>query len=296
MMDKRAATRNFSQAATAYNTHASAQSLSADKLARLIQHQVDGPIDRVADLGCGTGMLSGHLFQMFPKAELTVVDLSSEMLTECCENLSKIPPLRPSDPAMQRVRTSRADIETETWGDHFSLIASNYSLQWTDPALSLPNLVSQLDRDGFFAFAVPCRGTFPELHAALHEVCKVDTHGLKYHSADSWIKMLRRVGLRVIKSDTFATVVPYADSAAALRSFGKMGTSFARHGDYQPLDRRQISELLQIYDKPSAGSDPCPFARVTYKTFLAICQRSKSSFYGRKRSEESKTEKAPLKK
>ena len=273
MTDKQAAARNFSQAASSYNTHASAQSLSADKLGRLIQKHVAGPVERVADLGCGTGMLSRHLLKMFPKAELTVVDLSPEMLAACHEKLSKIRPVRLTDCSTHRVRTVQADVETESWGVDFSLIASNYCLQWTDPVLSLANLASHLRDGGFFAMAVPCRGTFPELHAALHEIRKVSTHGLQYHSPQAWIKMLCHVGLDVLQHDTFTTVVPYADSASALRSFGKMGTSFTRHTDYHPLTRREIVELLRIYDKQPPTSGTYPFARVTYKTFLAFCRR-----------------------
>ena len=275
--DKKAAAKNFSQAASTYNTGASAQAQSADKLARLIKRYLEkdrsiAPVEKMADLGCGTGMLSRHLVEMFPQAELTVVDIAPDMLTQCEENLDGGAPFRLTASAKRKIRYLQADVETEAWGTGFSLITSNYCLQWTDPAASLKNLVPRLRSDGLFAFAVPCRGTFPELHAALREVRQVNAQGLKYHSAEAWTKMLRTAGLKVVKHDTFNTVLSFANSASALRSFSTIGASFSRHADYQPLDRRQIVKLLRIYDKKSETSEAYPYSRVTYKTLMMLCR------------------------
>lgn len=276
--DKKAAAKNFSQAAGSYNMGASAQAQSADKLARLLKRYLEKdrsiiPIEKVADLGCGTGMLSQHLAELFPNAELTVVDIAPDMLAQCEANLGGGSPIRLTEPAQRKIRYLQADVETEAWGSDFSLITSNYCLQWTDPVGSLNNLAPRLRRDGLFAFAVPCRGTFPELHAALREVRQVHSQGLKYHSAEAWTKMLRNVGLEVVKHDTFHTVLSFANSASALRSFSTIGASFSRHADYQPLDRRQIVELLRVYDKKPGISEAYPYSRVTYKTLMMLCRR-----------------------
>src|SRR5262245_40263175 len=46
----------------------------------LVGRMPDGPVRRVADLGCGTGELTRTLLERWPRAEVVGVDHSQEML------------------------------------------------------------------------------------------------------------------------------------------------------------------------------------------------------------------------
>lgn len=73
---------------------------------------------RILDLGAGTGLLSAYMLQVFPGAELTLIDLSEEMLSKAKERLS----------VQSNVQYEIADYTRHDMNDSYDLIVSGLSI------------------------------------------------------------------------------------------------------------------------------------------------------------------------
>ncbi len=126
----------------------------ADLLARVGATEVD----RVADLGCGPGNLTGMLKERWAAAEVVGIDSSPEMIARAIEA---------DHPG---VRFEVADLRGWRADPAVDVLVSNATLQWVPGHLDLlPQLVEQIVPGGWLAFQVP--GNFAEpSHALLHEL------------------------------------------------------------------------------------------------------------------------------
>ena len=101
---------------------------------------------RVADLGCGTGHITGHLRSRWPTADLTGVDNSPEMLSQAERQQIPGPP----------VRWEQDDLATWAPLQPMDLIYSNAALHWIgDHGGQFPRLVSLLAPGGVLAVQMP---------------------------------------------------------------------------------------------------------------------------------------------
>ena len=117
----------------------------------------DGPVWRVADLGCGTGELTRTLLERWPQATVWGVDSSQEMLARAAE--------APASPRLHFVRADLAVWEPEAPLDS---IVSNAALQWLpDHGALLGRLAGLLSPEGALAVQIPYHdrreGVFHEL-------------------------------------------------------------------------------------------------------------------------------------
>ena len=97
--------KNFSAAASTYDSAASFQRIAARLFADFIRRHESGraPASSVLELGAGSGLLTAHLPVLFPDAALTVSDLSDKMLDVCRAKFSAVP----------RMSFERADFNQE---------------------------------------------------------------------------------------------------------------------------------------------------------------------------------------
>lgn len=101
---------------------------------------------RAVDLGCGTGSITRILAERFPRATITGVDGSAEMLAKAGKDL----------PAAGHVRWQQADIAGWTADPAVDLIYSNAALQWLKGHDALfPHLVAQLASGGALMVQMP---------------------------------------------------------------------------------------------------------------------------------------------
>ena len=104
--------------------------------------------ERVVDLGCGPGNLTGLLAERWPSAHVSGIDSSGEMIA-AAQQLG------------QRVHYEVGDLRGWTAAQPLDVLVSNATLQWVPNHLSLlPRLLEQLGPRGWFAFQVP--GNFDE--------------------------------------------------------------------------------------------------------------------------------------
>ena len=116
-----------------------------DLLARI---KYDRPA-RVVDLGCGPGNVTALLTQRWPKAEITGVDSSDEMLARAAATY----------PGLRWVAADIAHWRAEVPVD---VIFSNAALHWLDDHESLlPRLAKSLATDGVLAVQMPANFEAP---------------------------------------------------------------------------------------------------------------------------------------
>lgn len=152
---KAAVARRFGDKARQYDAHAALQARVAAHLAGMLPpHAEPG----VLEVGCGTGLLTAHLLEAYPRGRFLITDLAPEML-EACER-------RVAGDAS--VRFAQMDGEAPLGGETFDVIALSMTLQWfNDPVFGLRRLAGRLRPGGTLLYAAPGEGNFPEWRAAL---------------------------------------------------------------------------------------------------------------------------------
>lgn len=88
-----------------------------DLMRALIPFERDAPL-RVLDLGCGPGLLAADLLTEFPRAMLTLFDLTTEMIEACRSRLQ----------GNDRVEYRVGDFRTDDLGSGYDLIIASLSL------------------------------------------------------------------------------------------------------------------------------------------------------------------------
>lgn len=148
----------FGAAACGYEDHADIQRLVASTLARLARNQPIPAAPRVLEIGCGTGLLTRELRPLFPDADLTVTDLSPEMVTAAARD--------PSIGARFMVMDGERPDFDRPW---FDLILSSLAFQWfEDLPSAIARLYALLRPGGTLMFSTMAERSFAEWRAA-HE-------------------------------------------------------------------------------------------------------------------------------
>lgn len=155
MLIKEAINKSFSQQALEYDAQANVQVSSAQALADFLEVDIDKvPKGPILELGCGTGIFTTHLLNLFPDRVLTVSDVSQSMLSQCELLLSS---------ARERMLFSLLDAEECAAEQSIALVAASFSLQWvTDFYATIGRLLKTLKPEGQLIFSIPLAGSFSQ--------------------------------------------------------------------------------------------------------------------------------------
>src|SRR5947209_18373639 len=109
-------------------------------LRRLEQEYLRGN-EHVLDAGCGSGRVTAELLKAFPRAQVTAVDASQNMVDEARQTLL---------PFGNRVKTEQLDLLELSAEDEFDVIFSTAVFHWIkDHDRLFANLFRALRRKGF---------------------------------------------------------------------------------------------------------------------------------------------------
>lgn len=126
----------------------------------LAQIHLEAP-DFITDLGCGAGNVTPFLHRRWPKAAVTALDSSSEMLASARAQHANLP-----------VSWLHADVRTWAAPQPQNLIFSNAVLHWVDDHGSLfPRLMGELASGGVLAVQMPRQFDEPS-HVLMREVAR----------------------------------------------------------------------------------------------------------------------------
>lgn len=154
MIDKSILARNFSRCADRYDAYADVQRTAADALMRYLPA---GGINKILEIGCGTGILTARLKERYPASRVEAVDISCRMIEKA---KGKLPGTD--------IIFSVCDAEEMRLERRFDLVASSAVFQWfQDIAGSIAAYRGALTEKGTLAFSVFGPATFLELDSVL---------------------------------------------------------------------------------------------------------------------------------
>lgn len=156
-MDKEAIIRNFSRYAYTYDRYANVQKYVATQLLSLLKE--DG-INKILEIGCGTGNYTLLLREKFSNAELKAIDISARMIEVASKKTQN-----------KRIALIVDDAESINLDEEFDLITSNACFQWFDDlGRALIKYKNLLKKNGIILFSIFGPDTFWELNVSLKRI------------------------------------------------------------------------------------------------------------------------------
>ena len=220
--------KNFSAAASTYDSAASFQRIAAGLFADFIRRHESGraPASSVLELGAGSGLL-------FPDAALTVSDLSDKMLDVCRAKFSAVP----------RMSFERADFnqELKPFQHGFDAVLSSMAMHWAeDFDIALRNAAATLrSENSRFYLCLPLAESTEKLKK-LFESEALSFPGLELPRLESIIPHLSRNGFSLCAYQTEECSETYSGLAEFLRSFQLTGTGRISGAGMRPSDLRRL--------------------------------------------------------
>ena len=249
-IDKAEVACRFGRSIESYEEHAAVQREIAAHLAELATAYVTQPPRKILEVGCGTGLLTERILQLWAGSELWVNDLVEGMCAK----------------AAARCRVPAAhclvgDIESLPLPGAFDLVISASVFQWlARPAETFIRLAACLQPGGWLAFS-----TFGEDNC--HELREVAGTGLAYPSADELRAMLSP-HFRIVHTEEARYCLDFSDPVQILHHVKRTGVNAS------------ASRTLWTRSKLQAFSDRYArlFARdgifpLTYHPRYVLCQK-----------------------
>ena len=145
----------FNKRAFSYDKYASIQFKAGNYLINRIVS--NNNIDRVLDIGSGTGRITDLVFKKFYPVRFDAIDISPEMINIALTNRSS--------EVINYVCDDFIDFLFKTQADSYDLIFSNMALQWEADKIKkvFRQCYKVLSINGELVFSIPLYGTFNEL-------------------------------------------------------------------------------------------------------------------------------------
>lgn len=142
MIQKSQIINGFNRGALTYNQAAFLQHKVAEKLATCFLPENAG---KILEIGCGTGLLSQHLINKFPYADLYLTDIATSMLEQCKQQFAD----------KTNVTFLQMDAETPPNLPQFDLITSSMTFHWFNQLTqSIKHFKQQLKPGGKLLFSM----------------------------------------------------------------------------------------------------------------------------------------------
>ena len=223
--------RRFSAAAQHYEQAAHIQKQAASLFdAWLADLHIDTPA-RIAEIGCGTGLLTRLLHARYPDAALLATDLAPAMLEYCCNTLGAAP----------NIQYRVCDGRTACFDPAPDWIVSAMCFQWFDPLL--PVLRHHLAQSRVLAFSLMLDGSFSEWRAA-HAQLGLRPGLRTCPDYDTLLQACREMGASRIHAQRISLTEQHANGLLFADSLRIIGADQPRSG-YQPINLRPVLRQLQ---------------------------------------------------
>ncbi len=252
----------FSSAAKKYDTYAKHHKLIASTLLKQLNNLNLSPLNCL-ELGCGSGILSEGLVNLFPKSWKVFSDGSEEMLSLCKRKTG----------ANELHKYQKINFNETLNNIASDLIVSSCSLQWLEyPEKFVRNLPEALSKNGFIAHAIPVKGMLYELHDSFQQT---DSHwsSLSYKTGEEWSKLFEDNSFNVITSFTRSFTVSYKSSIDVLKAVRGIGASLSNQKEAITISTAQLRNTLNYYQENYSKQDTVPS---TYNILFIIAQLKES--------------------
>ncbi|MDD5488877.1 MAG: methyltransferase domain-containing protein [Candidatus Omnitrophica bacterium] len=230
-MDKTIINRNFSRSAGSYNENAFVQSACAGILAGYLAGRDH---DRILEIGCGTGAYTRELRRLFPKAAITALDMSPDMLRAAA-----------GDMAGEGIEFIERDCEQYDDMVGFGLITSNAAIHWlSDPVGAIRKLVPLVSPGGDICFSIYGPGTFTELRDTVKECLgeERDIASSRFMSGGT-IKEVLTGYFDLVEMEKREFAIEFPSLFELMRNIKRTGTRGAGISGVRTLDRGMIRKM-----------------------------------------------------
>lgn len=260
MIEKKRIAQSFSQAARTYDSHAALQRKIADRL--LAQLSNDVSVQRVLDLGSGTGYCTKALHECYPNAEIISLDMAEAMLLFAAN--------RQQVAGFKEISIC-ADAEALPFiNNSFDVVFSNLSIQWCQ---NYSVLFSELNRilkpQGIFHISTFGPDTLQELTRAWQQVDSY-VHVNQFQPALLLRNEINSQNFHKVEIEHENIFVYYQNFEVLARELKSIGANNKNSGQGKGLNgRNKILKLKQAFEL-NADQKGVP---VTYQIFYLKAQR-----------------------
>lgn len=209
---KRSVANAFSRSALQYDQHAKVQLAAAEKVIDLLSREAQ-PINRLLDMGCGTGRLT-RLASPFAST-IIAADIAYGMLERA----------READENNTVEAFVGTDVEALAFGDsRFDTVISSFVLQWCDDlTLAFAELYRVLKAGGGLIMSIPIEPTLFELKQSWLESGSRFRHVNRLPEEKQVLEGLQAAGFQALQWEV-SEYIDYQDSVRdILRSIKSIG-------------------------------------------------------------------------
>jgi malonyl-CoA O-methyltransferase len=234
----------FSNVCEVYEYEAALQKGTAERLGASLQPwRLTLPEGPVLEIGAGTGFLTAGLTKLLPEREITVTDISDEMVAFCKNKLSEI--------SSDNLVFKQLDAELfKPQPDTYALIAGNFVAQWfRDPSRTLARLAEGLKPGGLLLMAFPGSDTFPEWKQRCREL------GLPYtgNKLPDTEEMVIKLSMGPARVDFYedSRTVQFPDVLTFFQYLKRIGATSKLHD--KQLTAKQLKLLINNWNREEPG-------------------------------------------
>lgn len=219
----------FSDAAEHYEDFAFPQKEAATKLMALLPPSAT----RILELGCGTGILTRKLRNMYPTAQITAIDIAQGMIDKA-RNLCPNVRFEVAD-ATEYVTATKAD-----------LIVSSSSFQWFSTSTSIFECLRQsLAPSGTICIATFIEGTLHELSESYAQTLHSPLPTLPFWSKNACYSRFAAAGFTFDTGECSDIVIPLREIIDLFRHLHGIGAAPLNRG--RPLSPGKIRQIMRTY-------------------------------------------------
>ena len=240
-----------------FRQHSKIEYDSAKRLAESLKPwRFSVPKGPILEVGAGTGHLTQHLADLFPKRSFHVADKSPQMLQIAEDNLRTDEASKLSfsifDPEQDNIKPQ-----------HYALISGNYvAHQFTNPALTLERLALGLKLDGYMILSFPGEDSFGEWRSTCLDL------GIPYTA-----KPMPETEPTVIHLSMGPVQVDFYEdqSKGYFQDFNSFLSHMKAGGfDVEKNDRKLSTKEISLLDENWAAKENGALAFTFHNVFLAI--------------------------
>jgi len=245
VMDKKAVKASFSKAAIHYDLFAELQREVGHQLLALSIPNINS-MNKVLDLGCGTGYFSEILNKMQFATNSSFLNKSNQQTQLTCFDLSHQMLQQAANRQLLNCQYVEGDIDQLPFAKPlFDFVFSSLVLQWSQRlSLSLQQIKETLQTDATFAFSTLLDGSLIELKEAWRVVDN-EKHINQFLTLDELKTSLKTTGFKQVKIKIQTHTQQYKDVVSVMKALKGIGANHVHESNKSRITGRSLLKKLE---------------------------------------------------
>lgn len=256
----------FSRAARYYREAVDVQDLVNKKVCKILEKLKvikDFRVRDILEIGCGTGLLTYRMVNMFPEVYITAIDIAPTMI-DICRCLFK------ENPYVNLICIDFLEFKPDR---KFDLICSTSALHWVRPLTAAVVRVKELCYAGtFFVGSIMIKGTLCELKTLKEEIIgkRLDDN---LPDKEDFLNTLKKNNFYLVFFETEDIQIKALDCVQLIRRLHNQGVTALTDNKFNRLlTRKELEKLYSLYNKRYRDEEGNIFATYKVLYFSAKCE------------------------